>query len=629
MKISDAIIKNVLDLIPKKICTFQGSEYSLPVKTAIFGKDKVNLDNLYKDIIAKKDKDIKELLEPLLVAAELFEASQEDNNKYFITDGNLRDLVFMGSKWKAGWVLILGDSDQKVLIEKFKEKEFIIFTDTPEIDEIYFIGNRATSPIYFLQMMVRYGLIWGKIKPGDSHKMGHFLEKDMPGFIIISKDLPILKYLITLGLMKMGAPAVVPSTFPFPYGNRVVADNIDDIFNRGLLFPNLRLKYYKEEIITLPKYCNVAYSNEKINNVKIWGGGPNSFFLLKSSKDIKRSVNIVGKPIGQLGIIVEIEDKNLSYDMEEIIEKEAIRSINYISGVRAFEDRGVFKIKTLDCNLDTSKLAEAIYWGIRIKYPLLKKIKVIIIFDKEILALKSQNVKKHKKMRDQFIKKMSEETTEEFCACTECRPFSLEHTCILTPDHFPMCASRTYFTVKAAYLFGNTIIPYKRIADKELPLKLVFKKGKILDSGRGEYSGSNNIYKMLTRGKLKKVYLHSLREYPHTSCGCFQNLAFWIGEVEGIGIMSRNSDAVGPNNITWDSLANSAGGKQTNGIMGVSTDYIKSSNFLKGDGGVGKVVWVDSKLYPKISKCFLPNQKVATEKEVNSIISLKKFLKRK
>ena len=120
MKISDAIIKNVLDLIPKKICTFQGSEYSLPVKTAIFGKDKVNLDNLYKDIIAKKDKDIKELLEPLLVAAELFEASQEDNNKYFITDVNLRDLLFMGSKWKAGWVLILGDSDKKVLIEKFK-----------------------------------------------------------------------------------------------------------------------------------------------------------------------------------------------------------------------------------------------------------------------------------------------------------------------------------------------------------------------------------------------------------------------------------------------------------------------------------------------------------------------------
>ncbi len=72
------------------------------------------------------------------------------------------------------------------------------------------------------------------------------------------------------------------------------------------------------------------------------GWRPNSFFLLKSSKDIKRSVTIIGKPQDQLGIIVEIEDKNLSYDMEKIIEKEAIRSINYISGVRAFEIKRSF-----------------------------------------------------------------------------------------------------------------------------------------------------------------------------------------------------------------------------------------------------------------------------------------------
>lgn len=93
-------------------------------------------------------------------------------------------------------------------------------------------------------------------------------------------------------------------------------------------------------------------------------------------------------------------------------------------------------------------------------------------------------------------------------------------------------------------------------------------------------------------------------------------------------IMSRNSEAVAPNNVTWDRLTNSAGGKQTNGIVGVSTDYIKSNNFLKGDGDISNVVWVDSKLYPKISKCFLPNQKVTTEKEVNSISDIKKFLKR-
>ena len=331
MKLTDKEMKDILELIPKSVSYFEGSEYPLPIKTTIFGKDKLNLDNLNKELIEKKDKDIKEILELLLIAAELFEASQKDNSKYFITDKNLRELVFMGSKWRAGWVLVLGGNDQKELIYKLKEKEFIVFTDIPGIEETYYIGNRNTSPIYFLQMMVRYGLMWGRIKPGDSHHMGHFLEKDMPGFIIIYKDLTPLKYLITLGIMKMGAPAIVPSSFPFPYGNRIVANDINDIINRGLTFPNLRLKYYKEEIIILPQYCNVAYANEKLKKVKVWGKDTDSFFLLKSANNIKRSINITGKLENQIGVIVEIEDKNLSYDMEEIIEKQLheVSSITY------------------------------------------------------------------------------------------------------------------------------------------------------------------------------------------------------------------------------------------------------------------------------------------------------------
>jgi len=628
-KLTDKEIKDILELITKSVGYFEGSEYPLPIKTTIFGKDKLNLNNLNKELIDKKNKDIKEILELLLIVAELFEASQKDNSKYFTTDKNLRELVFMGSKWRAGWVLVLGGNDQKELIYKLIEKEFIVFTDIPGIEETHYIGNRNTSPIYFLQMMVRYGLMWGRIKPGDSHHMGHFLEKDMPGFIIIYKDLTPLKYLITLGIMKMGAPAIVPSSFPFPYGNRIVANDINDIINSGLTFPNLRLKYYKEEIIILPEYCNVAYANEKLKKVKVWGKDTDSFFLLKSANNIKRSINITGKLENQVGVIVEIEDKNLSYDMEEIMEKQALRSINYIYGIKAFGDKGVFTIKSIPENdLDFKKIAEAIYWGIRMRFPRLKKIKIDIIFDKEILAKESKNARKHKKAREQFIKKMSEETVEEFCACTECRPFSLEHICILTPDHAPMCASRTYLTVKADYLFGNTVIPYKRREDEELPLKLVFKKGRVINSSKGEYEGCNDIYKTLTMGKLKKVYLHSLKEFPRTSCGCFQNIAFWIKEVNGIGIMSRNSEAIAPNGMTWDNLANSAGGKQTSGIMGISTNYIRTKNFLKGDGGIGNVVWVDSKLYSKISKHFLYTQRVSTEKEVNSISRLKEFIKK-
>lgn len=223
---------------------------------------------------------------------------------------------------------------------------------------------------------------------------------------------------------------------------------------------------------------------------------------------------------------------------------------------------------------------------------------------------------------------MTEENTDDFCVCTECRPFSVEHTCILTPERVPTCASRTYYTVKADVCLGNIVFPYQRRSETDLPLKAVFEKGRILDGEKGEYEGCNAIYREMTRGKLQRVFLHSLRSFPHTSCGCFQNLAFWIGEARGIGIMSRNSPAVVPGGLTWDMLANRAGGKQCDGITGVSNAYIRSRNFLKGDGGIGNVAWVDSGLYPRIADLLLPGQKVATEKDVQSMDDLRKFIGR-
>jgi acetyl-CoA decarbonylase/synthase complex subunit beta len=132
----------------------------------------------------------------------------------------------------------------------------------------------------------------------------------------------------------------------------------------------------------------------------------------------------------------------------------------------------------------------------------------------------------------------------------------------------------------------------------------------------------------MTGEKLNRVQLHSLRQYPPTSCGCFQNLAFWIEPLSGIGIMSRDSDAVAPEGSRWFELANRAGGKQTPGILGVSTSYIRSKYFLKGDGGLGNVVWMDQKLKDILMDIIPPGVKVATENDVKTIHELKVFLER-
>jgi CO dehydrogenase/acetyl-CoA synthase beta subunit len=618
-------VNELLRLLPDHISFFKGSEYVLPLKTTFLGNEKLSIEALRKELSSRAHGDAKDLLEPVLLASELYEASTNDHEQFFITDSSVRSFVF-NSKWKAGWVLVLGCDTHDKLIEKLKEKDFRVFTDCPDIPDTFFIGARSTSPIYFLQMMVRYGLVWGRISPGDDHAMGHFLEKDLPGFIIINKDLEPLKYLIALGIMKLGAPALVPSSFPFPYGNRIVTDHHVDLIESGIHFPNLRLRYYKDEVISLPDYCNPAFVNETIETGHVLGGGPASFFCVKSAQNIEPGVSMVGHPSSQIGILVEIENSALSDDLTQVVEQTALRAINYIPGIKAYQKEDAFYLQTVaDAGLDSKRIGEAIHYGIRLQYPRLEKIKIQIIFDESLLADEVEQIRHFQAARGQLIANMTEENTEEFCACIECRPFSLEHTCILPPDRTPMCASRTYFSIKAESCLGSSIVPFKRQSEKELPLKLVFNKGRALDLARGEYEGCNKAYEYLTGGRLKKVYLHSLRGFPHTSCGCFQNLAFWIEEDEGIGIMSRNSKATAPNGQTWDTLANYAGGKQSNGIMGVSLSYIRSPHFLTGDGGIGNVVWVDSVLYNKISSCLLPGHRVATEKDVSSIEELERF----
>jgi len=267
--------------------------------------------------------------------------------------------------------------------------------------------------------------------------------------------------------------------------------------------------------------------------------------------------------------------------------------------------------------------------GIRLQFPGLEQFDTRVIRNRRALESIGPQVAGFKEERHRLIEGMTEENTTLFAACTECRPFSLVHTCIITPDRTPMCAARSYFSVKAASLFGSDQRPFKRRSEAGIPLRSMFVRGEVIDAARGEYQGANEMYGALTNGRLNRVRLHSLDEVPHTSCGCFQNLAFRIRGHGGIGIMKRGSTATTPDGRTWEMLANYAGGKQSDGIMGVSTQYILGPSFLRGDGGLRSVVWLDSELHTKIRDHLPPDLRVVTEKDVKTVEELEAILPRR
>lgn len=305
-------VTELISMLPERVGSFPKTQYPLPVVATFRGDKFPTCASVRSELEARADGDIKELLESVLLAAEMIESVADDRAEYFLTDQRVQRLVFQGSKWRAGWCLILGNKFQNELVESFLARQFLVFTDQPEIADTIYIGDRSTSPIYFLQLMVRYGLVWGQITPGDDHRMGHYLEDDMPGFIVITEDLPAAKYAVTLGLLKLGAPAIVPSSFPFPYGNRIVADSPPDIVDRGTSFPNLRVKYVGDEVISLPDGCNPALASEAFEPVRILGGN-DSFFCMRPgdaaagiTKVIGEPGDATGTPAAAIGVLIEV-----------------------------------------------------------------------------------------------------------------------------------------------------------------------------------------------------------------------------------------------------------------------------------------------------------------------------------
>ena len=431
-------IEQLMRLLPQEAGAFAGSQFPLPVKTAIVGTGVADVPTLRQRLAELARGDVKHLVEPLLVAAEVIESAAADRQERFLTDADVRGRVFTGSKWMAGWALVLGERNRLPIITKLQERGFMCFVDAPGIDKTTFIGDRDTSPIYFLQMMVRYGLIWGQIAPGDAHEMGHFLERDMPGLLIITEDLPPLKYLVTLGLMKLGAPAVVPSSFPFPYGNRVVADSAADAVERGGHFGNLRAHFYKDQMISLPPYCNPAYAQERFAAARQLGGTEHSFFCVRPAAVAQAGSSVAGSDAGHVGLLVEVQEPAFTDDIALTVEREAIKAISFLPGVRGYEKDGRFCIEMAAATeVLWQQVADVVAAQIRLHYPRIEHIAVRIILDASECASLAPEIRAYKQQRKALVDGMTEENTDQFVVCTECRPFSLVHTCIVTPDRTP------------------------------------------------------------------------------------------------------------------------------------------------------------------------------------------------
>ncbi len=322
------------------------------------------------------------------------------------------------------------------------------------------------------------------------------------------------------------------------------------------------------------------------------------------------------------GILIEVAGKQLEEGLESVVERRIHAFVNYIEGFMHLNQRYDIWLrlskKSFQKGFNTfgylGKVLQKLY---KSELPIIEKIQVTFITDPAKVKEMYPEALKTYEARDARARGMKDEEADKFYGCSLCQSFAPTHVCVITPQRYSNCGSISWFDARAT----------ARI-DPKGPVYEI-DKGELVDSVKGEYSGVNEMVKKKSLGEITRVWLYTGFGYPHTSCGCFEAVAFYIPEVDGFGVVHRGYKEVTVNGLPFSTIADStAGGRQVDGFHGLSIEYMRSPKLLQADGGWDRIVWMPMSIKERV-KDFIPNglaDKIATENEAKSVADLKNFL---
>jgi len=389
----------------------------------------------------------------------------------------------------------------------------------------------------------------------------------------------------------------------------------------------------------VPVDVGVIYEGERIRKeeMQVELGGPKNedkFELarVKKPEEIEDGkITIIGPDIKDMaegsthpfGAIIEVAGKQLEPELEGVIERRIHEYSNFIEGFMHLNQRYDIWMrlgkksykKGLNSFQYIGKVLQRLFKN---ELPIIEKIQVTFVTEPaKVKELHAEALKVYE-ARDARARGLKDEEVDRFYGCTLCQSFAPTHVCVITPQRYSNCGSISWFDGRAS----------ARVDPKGPVFEI--EKGEIIDPVKGEYSGVDEVVKKKSLGEVTKVYLYTAFGYPLTSCGCFEGAAFYIPEVDGLGIVNRGFKDVTVNGLPFSTIADStAGGRQVDGFHGISIEYMRSLKFLQADGGWNRVVWMPVSVKERVKE-YIPKElenKIATESEAETVEELRIFLK--
>jgi len=391
----------------------------------------------------------------------------------------------------------------------------------------------------------------------------------------------------------------------------------------------------------IPVEVGVIYEGERIrrNDMQVELGGPTvkQKFELAKVKPMNEiddgKITIIGPDIKDmkeggaypLGILVEAAGEKLDAGLEGVIERRIHGYLNYIEGFMHLNQRYDIWIrlgkKSFQKGLNSFEpIGKVLYRLFKSELPIIEKVQITFITDTAKLDEMYPEAVQAYESRDAKARGLKDEDVDTFYGCALCQSFAPSHVCVITPQRYSNCGAISWFDGKASASI-----------DPKGPV-FAIPRGQMLNAEKGEFSGVNEAAKKRSMGEVNQVWLYTAFDHPHTSCGCFEAVTFYVPEVDGLAVVHRSFKGPAVNGLPFSTIADSAaGGRQIDGFHGMSIEYMRSKKFFAADGGWNRVVWVPKEVKERV-KDFIPPElvdKVATEEDAKTVDELKAFLKAK
>jgi acetyl-CoA synthase len=503
------------------------------------------------------------------------------------------------------YVFMCAEHEGKTFSEQLVEANIQIGWPTRLVS----FGRDISAAVFAIGFACRVAMAFGGIKPGDFRRNLIYNKDRTYAFVLAMGTVTDEWYANAAGAINWGFPTIADTPIPevLPTGictYEHVVSNIphDQIVQKAVEVRGLKVQVAK---VPIPVSYGPAFEGERVRGEDIYlemGGGRTIAVEWTTTKRMEEvedgKVEVVGSEVTDVqagtrlhfAMVAEVAGRNFQEDFEPILERQNHHLINQAQGIMHIGQRDIAWMRISKQAVEKGFKLEHIGKIIHAKYhqdfgAIFDKVQVKIYTDearvREILDLARASYQH----RDERIEGMTDESVDTFYSCILCQSFAPSHVCVVSPERTGLCGAYNWLDCRAAF----EISP-------EGPNQPI-QKGECLDEQYGQFKGCNDYVYKASRQKIENVSLYSLLVDPMTTCGCCECIAAILPIANGIMTVDRDYTDMTPCGMKFTTLAGSVGGGGQNpGFLGHSKYNITQRKFLKGEGGLSRIVWMPRRL---------------------------------